>query len=109
MARKFFLVAAGMFLLALSYHLGASTATAQAPGNPVVTSIPGPFPAVVTANGDVYYNANGTASGSLWTRAYNVFTNSAQTSAQQESSGQVKARFYTAPGMPVTPGAGSGQ
>jgi hypothetical protein len=28
MARKFFLVAAGMFLLALSYHLAASTAGA---------------------------------------------------------------------------------
>lgn len=32
MARKFCLVAAGMFMLALSYHFGASTATAQAGG-----------------------------------------------------------------------------
>jgi hypothetical protein len=29
MAHKFFLICAGMFLLALSYHLGANTATAQ--------------------------------------------------------------------------------
>lgn len=28
---------AGLFLLALPYHLGASNATAQAPGNPIVT------------------------------------------------------------------------
>jgi len=30
MARKFFLIAAGMFLLALSYHFGAGRATAGA-------------------------------------------------------------------------------
>jgi hypothetical protein len=29
MARKFFYVCAGMLILALSYHLGASTATAE--------------------------------------------------------------------------------
>jgi hypothetical protein len=33
MARKFFYIAAGMFLLALSYHLGASNARAQAGGS----------------------------------------------------------------------------
>jgi hypothetical protein len=38
MARKFFYVCAGMFLLALSYHLGASTATAQAPNNSVIAA-----------------------------------------------------------------------
>jgi hypothetical protein len=38
MARKFFLAAAGTFLLALSFRFGASTATVQAPGNPVVAT-----------------------------------------------------------------------
>ena len=33
MARKFFYVCAGMLMLALSYHFGFSTASAQAPGN----------------------------------------------------------------------------
>ena len=35
MAKKFFYVCAGIFLLALSYHLGARNAGAQAGGNPV--------------------------------------------------------------------------
>lgn len=35
MAKRFFYVCAGLFLLALSYHLGARSATAQA-GGPVV-------------------------------------------------------------------------
>jgi len=36
MARKFFCVCAGMLMLALAYHFGYSTASAQAQGNPVV-------------------------------------------------------------------------
>src|SRR5262249_33696920 len=35
-AKAFFYVCAGIFLLALSYHLGARSAVAQAPGNAVV-------------------------------------------------------------------------
>jgi hypothetical protein len=35
-AEAFLVVCAGIFLLALAYHFGAATATAQAPGNPVV-------------------------------------------------------------------------
>jgi len=38
MARRFFYVCAGLFLLALSYQLGASTATAQA-GNPSIVGV----------------------------------------------------------------------
>ena len=35
-AKAFLLVCAGVFLLALAYHLGATSAGAQAPGNAVV-------------------------------------------------------------------------
>jgi hypothetical protein len=38
MARKFCYVCAGMFLLALSYHLGASTAVAQGPASTVIAA-----------------------------------------------------------------------
>ena len=55
MARKFFYVCAGMFLLALSYHFGASTATAQAPASAVTAASGGTIGTwVFTANGDAY-------------------------------------------------------
>jgi hypothetical protein len=74
MARKFFYVCAGMFLLALSYHLGASTATAQASGNPVV----GGFQesgqtGVITANGDELEFLSSSGEAGTWIRAGNVF------------------------------------
>jgi hypothetical protein len=106
MARKFFLVAAGMLMLALSYHFGASTATAQAPGNPVVASFGTPTTggaAVVTANGDLYVS-----SAANWIRPWvhvaNVFAGG-PTPALHESWGQVKARYQNTPGMTVTPGS----
>lgn len=37
-AKRFFFACAGLFLLALSYHLGASTATAQA-GSPSIVGV----------------------------------------------------------------------
>jgi hypothetical protein len=107
MPRKFFLVAAGMFLLALSYHFGASTATAQAPGNPIVAATSanngaGYFlPLVLTANGDVYRS---TDAGSTWSLVGNV-AGGAPTPALHESWGQVKARYHATPGMTVRPGA----
>jgi hypothetical protein len=55
MARKFFYVCAGLFLLALTYHFGASTATAQAPANPVAAASGGTIGTwVFTSNGDAY-------------------------------------------------------
>jgi len=62
MAKKFFYVCAGLFLLALTYQLGARIAAAQAPSNPVA-AMSGTYPNqwVVTANGNVYY-----WSGSCW-------------------------------------------
>lgn len=51
MAKKFFYVCAGVFLLAISYHLGASNATAQAPSDPIVAAASGYF---FAESGDVY-------------------------------------------------------
>ena len=85
MAKKFFYVCGGLLMLALAYHFGATTATAQAPGNPIVAAEPG---MVYTANGDLYvrdaqYGYHLTS---------NVF-NGSPTPAKQESWGQVKARY----------------
>lgn len=59
MAKRFFYVCAGLFLLAFTYHFGARSAAAQAPGNPVVgcgvAAYGGTYATVaVTANGDFY-------------------------------------------------------
>ena len=104
MARKFFYVCAGLFLLALSYHLGAGTATAQAPGNPVVgiTSLGVSTYVVVTANGDLYGTDNGP--GGPWTHKANVFSGG-PTPAQHESWGQLKAHYRNAPSTSAVPGA----
>ena len=47
----FFYVCAGMLMLAMSYHFGASTATAQGPGNTAVgtSGVPGGGPLGITA------------------------------------------------------------
>ena len=89
-ARSFFYVSAGVFLLALAYHFGASTATAQAPGNPVVAMTSG-YNAVLAANGDVYTTSSGTLSGP-WVRVANVFTGG-PTAAAQPTFGQLKAQY----------------
>jgi hypothetical protein len=96
-ARKFFLVAAGMFLIALSFHLGFTTATAQAPGNPVVAALHAT--AVVTANGDVYYSTNGSVGP--WIFGSNVFGGGA-TQTQRATFGQVKARYAPSTGTPTS-------
>ena len=106
MARKFFYVCAGMLMLALSYHFGASTATAQAPSNPVVglSAYTTNF-LVMTANGDSYVTPN---YGQSWYRYANCFTGTGPTPTAHESWGQLKSRYATppaTPGMTVTPGA----
>jgi hypothetical protein len=90
-ARAFFLVCAGIFLLALAYHLGARSAGAQAPENPVVGAF-GVAPAVVTANGDVYELNNNYVG--TWHRAGNVFSGN-PTPAQSISINQLKAKYAT--------------
>jgi len=93
-ARAFFYIAAGLFLLALVYHLGATSATAQAPGNPAVALAnegTGGYILALTANGDVY-RAQG------YTRTYsfelvgNIF-GTGPVPAQRESFGSVKSRY----------------
>jgi hypothetical protein len=106
MARKFCYICAGMLMLALSYHFGASTAVAQAPSNGLVevTYIGGigssPYLAA-TVNGDVYTAAN---SSGPWLHVGNVFSGG-PTPALHQSWGQVKARYQNTPGVTVTPGA----
>ena len=57
MARKFFYVCAGMLMLALSYHLGATTATAQAAGSLECASYSGNA-AWAVAGHHLYYLSN---------------------------------------------------
>ena len=81
---------------ALSYLFGASTATAQAPSNPVV-AVQGDG-TVYTANGDAYGRVN----TSTWALVGNVF-GGGPTPALHESWGQVKSRY--APQGPTSPPA----
>ena len=75
MAKRFFYVCAGLFLLAGAYALGARNAGAQAPGNSVVAVVNGTCPnystVVVTANGDLW--GSNQCSGT-WTHIGNVFS-----------------------------------
>lgn len=95
MAQKFFYVCAGVFLLALTYHLGARSASAQAPGNAVVagTVANGTVPVAITENGDSYAATFSSAIGSYqWFRTGNVFSNS-PTAVTPQTWGQVKATY----------------
>ena len=67
-AQAFFYVAAGVFLLALSYHLGARSAGAQA-GNPVCAGtavLDGRQNWAVTSNGTVYEQTGNDAGPGVW-------------------------------------------
>ena len=92
-AKTLLVVCLGILALALAYHFGATTATAQAPGNAVVGAFSGggsPFAMIggaVTANGDFY----ATADYVHWTQVSNIF--SGATPAQSISIGQLKARY----------------
>ena len=41
MLKRLLYISASIFILAAAYHLGASTATAEAPGNPIVAAASG--------------------------------------------------------------------
>ena len=89
-AKAFFYCCGGVFLLALAFHLGAMTATAQAPGNPVVSIAPlsnGVWMAA-TANGDIYVTGDYQAG---WQRQPNIF--GGPTPATQPTWGQIKSRY----------------
>jgi len=91
-AKSFFYVCAGICLLALAYHLGASTAQAQLSGGAFVSISGG---AALTSTGDVYVAPEtGTAAGAYqhWTLAGNI-ASGAPTPAHVESWGQLKQRY----------------
>ena len=97
-ARSFFYACLGILCIVVAYHLGAQSAGAQAPGNPVVAVV-APTSAggvahggcVVTANGDVCAASSGF--GPPWSWAGNVFGSA--TPAQGISIGQLKAKYAT--------------
>jgi hypothetical protein len=91
MLRKVFYVSTSLLMLALAYHLGASTATAQAPSNPVVAVFTGIGDNldVVTANGGVYGAYSNTGP---WVLRSNIF--SGPTSARQTSWGALKVQSH---------------
>ena len=92
--RAFFFVCAGLLCLALSFHFGATSVTAQAPGNPLVAMTVNGFSnpheyLAVTSNGDAYSSVSG---GATWTLRGNVFSGE-PTPAQQQTWGAVKSRY----------------
>jgi len=88
-AKASFYCCAGVFLLALAYHFGAVTATAQAPGNPVVSITPqGGVWMAATANGDIYVTGEYQAG---WQRQPNIF--GGPTPATQPTWGQIKSHY----------------
>jgi hypothetical protein len=92
-ARSFFYVCLGILALALAYHFGATTATAQAPGNPVTAMAFGGntgYVTAMTADGDLYFTPN---YGTTWYRYPNCFTGSVPTPAQSISIGQLKTKY----------------
>jgi hypothetical protein len=87
MLKKLFYASASILMLAIAYHLGANTAAAQAPGNPLVGLAYGSSAAFAgAANGDVYV-----WDGTRWNRLPNVFSGS--TPAAQPSWGQLKSDY----------------
>jgi hypothetical protein len=95
MLKKLFYASASILMLAFAYHLGASTATAQAPSNSPVAMVSGvggttmgANGAIVTANGDVYATLN----YADWFRIGNIFTGP-PTSAPTQSWGALKAKY----------------
>jgi len=88
-SRTFLNVSLGILALALAYHLGARSATAQASGSTVAAAF-GQSPTVVTTNGDVYSSTGGSYNGP-WVWTANVF--SGVTPVHQQSLGSVKVRY----------------
>jgi len=94
MAKKFFYVCGGLLMLALAYHLGATSATAQAPSNSVVGTFGELSPqAVVTANGDVYVSSGNPQPLSGWSWRANIFGGGDPVPTTDATWGQVKARY----------------
>ena len=94
MAKRFFYVSAALFMLALTYHLGARTATAQSAGNPFVAVVAmqgdGSYQLAITANGDQYTHS-GIGGYAPWTYQGNIA--GAPTAAIGTTWGKVKADY----------------
>lgn len=91
-SKRLFFASGAILLLTVAYHMGASTAVAQAPSNSVVGITYGSSAVfVATAGGDVYV-WGGPATG--WTRyGSNVFTGAGPTNERTESFGALKAKY----------------
>jgi hypothetical protein len=89
--KRLFYASASILMLALAYHLGASTAGAQAPGNSVIAGwyVAGNS-AVVTANGDVYLGEGGNGI-QTWTLYSHVFGGPVPTTPT--TFGALKAKY----------------
>jgi hypothetical protein len=87
MLKKLFYASASILMLAIAYHLGANTAAAQTPGNPVVAA-QGSF--VYAANGDAYL-VNPGLPVTTFTLVGNVF--GGPTPAAHATWGQLKATY----------------
>ena len=92
MLKKLFYASASILMLALAYHLGASTAQGQGGGQPIaLTGFNGDAIAMLT-NGDIYYsNSNLTNGNGQWSYRGNLFTY--PTPAAQPTWGQLKAQY----------------
>jgi hypothetical protein len=88
-ARSFFYVSLGILALALAYHPGATSATAQTPYNPIAAVEDGGI--VFAANGNVYLRTGG--GPYTYTLYGNVFTGGGPTPAQPTTFGAIKAQF----------------
>jgi len=86
--KRLLYASASLLMLALAYHLGASTAVAQAPSNPVVGMAYGGSAAfAATADGDTYV-----WDGTSWRRFGNIFSG-APAPATTQSFGALKAKY----------------
>jgi hypothetical protein len=91
MFRKFFYAAAGVFLLALSFHLGNTTATAQGTGQFVALCMNADSRLVaLTSDGRVYAAPSYSVLG---TWHFQGTISSGPTPTTSQSWGQVKERY----------------
>lgn len=87
-ARTFMQVSIGILALAAAYHLGANSARAQAPSNPITAAESG---IAYTANGDVYQRTSG-GPPFVYTFEGNVFGSGA-TPVHATSFGELKVKY----------------
>ena len=96
LAKRFFYVSAGLFLLALTYHLGACSVQAQAGATGFGFAVVTNNALVMTPNGDVYqhsftYNGDGSMDFTPVVRLGNFWGGATPVTSQ--TWGQVKDRY----------------